>query len=257
MVRNLAAQAMAIWPQEMRLFRRYNLPADARILDVACGMGEITSRLAELFPGAQLRGVDIFATHVERARQRYAREPFADRLQFEAGDAYALNVEKQSQDLAVCRHLLQAIPYPEGVIGELKRVTRPGGWAHVLAEDYGMIHFHPTRLDPDPFWRQIISLLGGATQTDLRVGRRTYTLMREAGFKNVRVDYVTVDTIRVSREICASIIEAWRDGYAETLAERTQLSLGEVLAHFDDMIACIRHPRGYAVWQVPIIAGQA
>ena len=50
MVRNLEAQARAIWPQELPLFRRYSLPAETRILDAGCGTGEAASRLAEIFP---------------------------------------------------------------------------------------------------------------------------------------------------------------------------------------------------------------
>ncbi len=254
MVRNLAAQALAIWPQESRLFRRYRLPAAARIADIGCGTGEITARLAEYLPQATLLGVDIYSSHIEHASRRYRAS--GDRLQFVTGDAFALDLPADAFDLTVCRHLLQAVPFPERVIGELVRITKPGGWLHLLAEDYGLIHFYPTRLDCDPFWREVITLLGGGTQTDLRIGRRAYTLLKEAGCKNISVDYITVDTLRVSREICASIIEAWRDGYTDVLAEYTHYSQTEVLAYFNDMIACIRHPRGYAAWQVPIIAGQ-
>ena len=50
MVRNLAAQAQAIWPQEVEFIRRYALPPEARILDAGSGTGEIASRLAKLFP---------------------------------------------------------------------------------------------------------------------------------------------------------------------------------------------------------------
>lgn len=254
MVRNLAAQAMAVWPQESRLFGRYKLPAAPKIADIGCGTGEISSRLAETFPQAEVIGVDIFQSHVDLARNRYKH--FGERLCFEQGDAFALQLPEKHFDLAVCRHMLQAVPFPERVIGELVRITRPGGWLHLLAEDYGMIHLHPTRLDCDLFWREVVTLFGGATNTDLRIGRRAYTLLKEHGLRNIRVDYVVVDTLRVSREICASIIEAWRDGYSEVISERSQLSYQEVLTYFNDMIACIRHPRGYAVWHVPIVAGQ-
>ena len=72
MVRNLTAQANAIWPQEIQLVRRYALPAEPRILDAGCGTGEIASRLAELFPRAQVLGVDIIEDHLALARSRYA-----------------------------------------------------------------------------------------------------------------------------------------------------------------------------------------
>jgi trans-aconitate methyltransferase len=46
MAKNLAHQASAIWPQEAPLFDRYQLSGAIRILDLGCGTGEITRRLA-------------------------------------------------------------------------------------------------------------------------------------------------------------------------------------------------------------------
>src|SRR5262249_25041053 len=59
MIRTLAAQAEAIWPQEEALFARYDLGAKPAILDVGCGTGEITSRLALKYPGARVLGIDV------------------------------------------------------------------------------------------------------------------------------------------------------------------------------------------------------
>ena len=72
MVRNLAAQASAIWPQEEPLLARYALRADARIADIGCGSGEFTARLAALFPGAHIVGIDILEGSIAYARKRYA-----------------------------------------------------------------------------------------------------------------------------------------------------------------------------------------
>jgi len=90
MLRNLAAQAEAIWPQEQRLFDRYQLPGTAHIADIGCGSGEITSRLAALYPEAELIGVDILEASVAYARRRYAS--LAPRVRFEQGDAFELKL---------------------------------------------------------------------------------------------------------------------------------------------------------------------
>ena len=111
MVRNLAAQARAIWPQEVELIRRYALPSEARILDAGCGTGEISSRLANLFPRATVLGVDIIDHHLNLARSRYAK--IAPRLSFEHQSIFELNAADRSFDLTVCRHVLHSIPYPE------------------------------------------------------------------------------------------------------------------------------------------------
>src|SRR5437870_3688672 len=132
MVRNLAAQARAIWPQEAPLIRRYALPEQPRILDAGCGTGEAASRLAELFPQARVLGVDIIDQHLEVARSRYAR--LAPRLAFEHQSVFELAAADGSFDLSVCRHVIQAIPHPDRVIAELARVTRRGGYLHLIAE---------------------------------------------------------------------------------------------------------------------------
>jgi ubiquinone/menaquinone biosynthesis C-methylase UbiE len=139
MVRNLDAQARAIWPQEIPLLRRYKLPEDARILDAGCGTGEGASRLAELFPRAHVLGVDIIDPHLDLARVRYAS--LAPRLAFEHQSIFGLNAANGSFDLTVCRHVLHSVPHADQVIAELVRVTRRGGYLHMIPEDYGMLHF--------------------------------------------------------------------------------------------------------------------
>jgi SAM-dependent methyltransferase len=251
MVRNLAAQAVAIWPQERELFLRRPVAAAGRILDVGCGTGEISSRLAELFPDARVDAVDIIDSHLDRARRSFPH--LAGRLRFAHGDAFALDFPDETFDLTVCRHVLQAIPHADRVIAELARVTKAGGWLHLIVEDYGMIHMAPTRLDVNGFWNEVPWAFERATGTDLHIGRNAFTIMTDLGFKEVTLDYVVVDPLRVDREVFALIWEAWRDGYSNAIAEHSKFGKNEVLEYWDDMIACIRSPRGYAVWQVPVV----
>jgi ubiquinone/menaquinone biosynthesis C-methylase UbiE len=255
MVRNLDAQARAIWPQEEPLFRRYSIPADARILDAGCGTGEISSRLATLFPQAQVLGVDIIDAHLERARARYAG--LAARLAFEHQSVFELHEADRDFDLTVCRHVLHAIPHPEAVLAELTRVTRPGGYLHLLPEDYGMLEFQSRNgLDPSDFWHAVPAQFGAATSTDLHIGRNVFSMLARMGLADIAVDYVVVDTIRTPRETFASIISAWRDGYVDSIGELTSVSRELATAYFETMIANIRDPLGYAAWMIPIVSAR-
>ena len=249
MVRNLAAQALAIWPQEEPIFDRHPI-GDGKVLDVGCGTGEITARLAEKFPQASFVGLDLEQSHLDRAAARCAQ--CGPRVRFQIGDALALPFDDATFDLVVCRHLLQAVPDPARVLGEIRRVLRRGGRAHLISEDYGMLWCHPTALDSDGFWQQLPPRFSAAVGCDLHVGRKTFTLLHDIAMEEIAVDYIVVDTLRVERETFARIWEAWRGGYTDSMAEHCGVSREELEQRWREMIGCVRDARGYALWQVPV-----
>ena len=264
MVRNLAYQADAIWPQELPLFDRYGLDriesgGALRILDLGCGTGEITRRLATRYPSATLIGIDILESNLLLARRDSAA--FTDRIRYEQGDAFALDHADASFDLVVCRHMSQAVPNFPLVLAEITRVLKPGGWLHLLSEDYGMLHMPVvdrggSRFDPDRFWNYNACVFLQSIGCDERIGRHSPALLETSGYREIAMDFITVDTLRVPRATFAGILKAWRDGYAEPLAGATGRSLEEVTADFDTMIMCVETPPYYVVWHVPVISGR-
>jgi ubiquinone/menaquinone biosynthesis C-methylase UbiE len=191
---------------------------------------------------------------LELARSRYGS--FGPRLRFEHQSIYEIQAADRRFDLTVCRHVLHSIPHAERVIVELARVTRRGGYLHLIPEDYGMLHFQRGRLDPRDFWHVVSASFGSATGTDLFIGRHAFGILAAMNLEQISVDYVVVDTIRVPRETFAAIIEAWRDGYADSIGELTPISSESAAAYFNQMIANIRDPKGYAVWMVPVVSAR-
>jgi ubiquinone/menaquinone biosynthesis C-methylase UbiE len=254
MIRCLDAQARAIWPQEIPLIQRYALPREAQILDAGCGTGEGTSRLALLFPQAHVTGFDIIDKHLDLARSRYAH--LGPRLTFEHQSVFDMSAPDCSFDLTVCRHVLHSIPDPEKVIAELVRVTRGGGYLHLIPEDYGMVHFQRGAMDPRDFWHLVPASFGSATQCDLFIGRNVFGILAAMNLREITLDYIIVDTLRVPRDTFEAILEAWRDGYAEVIGKLTPISQELAVEYFDQMIANIRDPNGYAVWMVPLVSAR-
>ena len=119
-----------------------------------------------------------------------------------------------------------------------------------------MLHFQSAALDPRDFWNVAPVAFGAATGTDLFIGRNTFSILAAAGLEEIAVNYIVVDTVRVPRETFAAIIEAWRDGYAEPIGQFTPITRESAVAYFDQMIANIRDPKGYAVWMVPVVSAR-
>lgn len=254
MARNLAFQAQAIWPQEVALFDRYALPAAPRILDLGCGTGEITRRLADRYPQATITGVDILEGNLAIARATSTQ--YAGRVRYETGDAFALAHADAAFDLVVCRHLSQAVPDFGRVLDEIGRVLRPDGWLHLLSEDYAMLRMPRGARDPDRFWVHLALPYLESIGCDGRIGRHTPPLLEARGYARIAMDYVIVDTLRVPREVFGGILRAWRDGYVDVLAAAGGQDPAEVRGGFDAMIDAIETPPNYAVWHVPIVSGR-
>ena len=119
-----------------------------------------------------------------------------------------------------------------------------------------MIQAAAGKLDPDRLWHEGVIAFAHATGSDAKVGRRTWALMKRAGFEDLHVDYIVVDTIRVPRAVFGAIIAAWRDGYTDALARNTKLGVEEVRALFDQVVDAIADPEQYVVWHIPVVSGR-
>ena len=104
--------------------KRLNLKPGTKVLDVACGTGNLALPAARA--GAVVTGVDIAPNLVEQARENAKREGL--KIQFDEGDAEAMTYEDGSFDAVVTMFGAMFAPRPELTAAELKRVVRPGGF---------------------------------------------------------------------------------------------------------------------------------
>lgn len=102
---------------------RLNFKPGQRVLDVACGTGNLAIPTARA--GAKVVGIDIAPNLVEQARQRAAAARLD--IQFDEGDAEALPYKGGGFDAVVTMFGAMFAPRPDIVARELSRVTRRGG----------------------------------------------------------------------------------------------------------------------------------
>ena len=180
-----------------RFMGRYSTPlaprfadfADAgeprRVLDVGCGPGALTAELVRRFGADAVAAVDPTPGFVEAAA---ARNPGVD---VSRAEAESLPFAVGSFDAALAQLVVHFMKDPAAGIGEMRRVTRPGGvvaacvWDHAGgAGPLARFWAAARELDADVADE---SALPGAREGDLE------RLLREAGLGGVEERLLTVE----------------------------------------------------------------
>ena len=101
--------------------------AGARVLEVGCGPGHLSIRLAE--QGLDVTGLDLDPSMIERARANAIEADATNRPTFVVGDAAALPFPDATFDVAVSTFSVHHWTEPATGLAEIGRVLRPGGRA--------------------------------------------------------------------------------------------------------------------------------
>lgn len=113
--------------QDKRWKRRLaDLAADAhdrRVLDLACGTGDIAFEFAAR--GHRVVGLDITHRMLQIARAKPQR--FEKRVSFVTADMMALPFPDDTFDVVTTGYGLRNVPELSAALGEIRRVLRPGG----------------------------------------------------------------------------------------------------------------------------------
>jgi ubiquinone/menaquinone biosynthesis C-methylase UbiE len=163
------------------------------ILDAGTGTGRWAIEMAHAFPNANVIGIDVKPPAVDQQASFGAgvdlRPP---NYSFVPGNLLeGLSFADGSFDFVHMRLLFTAIPHDRWpfVVGELARITRPGGWIE-LVDSIGLINGGPN-VDLLMNW---IRQLAARRAVDLMDGSRIAQYVQDAGLRRVvshRVDLPT------------------------------------------------------------------
>ena len=124
---------MAVWSRAVgQIFLDWLSPAAGqRWIDVGCGNGAFTELLIQRCAPGEVQGIDPSEAQLTFARSR----PSAGSAAFLQGDAMALPFDAGRFDAAVMALVIFFVPEPAKGVGEMTRVTRPGGLVAAYAWD--------------------------------------------------------------------------------------------------------------------------
>ena len=195
----ITKQAYRTAREDYAAFEAVNLAgrAGVRVLDVGCFDGFNTVLKFAPYAGIErVVGIDPDAAAVAEAVARTDDARFA--FQCCAFKDYE-PAEGERFDLVYFSHVLQHVADPQAALAKAYRLLAPGGFVVVKTIDDGVKVSYP---DPDDvmcrlfalYERHVLPNTPHTAHTDRSNGRKCYTLMRRAGFENVRVRTFAVAT---------------------------------------------------------------
>jgi SAM-dependent methyltransferase len=160
------------------------------VLDAGSGTGALTAGVASVAPSSRIVGIDTAEPYVTLAQSQQG----SPRISFEVADVQSMRFDTASFDCALSLLAINFVPDPRKAVGEMKRVTRPGGTVAAAVWDYadGMQMLRS-------FWDEAIALTPGDAAKDernmplCRCGQLA-ALWREEGLENVVEEGLTIDT---------------------------------------------------------------
>jgi ubiquinone/menaquinone biosynthesis methyltransferase len=101
----------------------------ARVVDFACGTGDLTGLLSKKYPGGRVTGADLSPRMLERARSRWRREK---NISLVRTDMSVSPFRGDSADMVTGGYALRNAPDLAAYLREVRRVLKPGGRASFL-----------------------------------------------------------------------------------------------------------------------------
>jgi len=175
-------EEMFVWHDAQRLLiEPADIQAGHRVLDVGAGPGFFASGLAQIVgPSGSVDGVDINREFIERASTRFKDQP---NMAFHLLSDHTFPFADSAMDRVICKNVLEYVPDLKATLGEVYRVTSPGGRAHVIDSDWGFVIVEPWSAETvDAFFAA-----AGPAFNEPHIGRRVAGKLKEAGFNEVQV----------------------------------------------------------------------
>lgn len=215
---------------------RHRPAADARVVDLGCGSGEFTARLAELVPHGSVVGVDPDPSMVAAARRHAAAN-----LTVVQAPAQELDrvVAPASVDLVVSRATFHWLPLGDYVrcYEAVRAVLRPGGVLHAESGGAGNMERFVAVLDA------VARGLGlPPAATTFPTAGTAFELLEQAGFAPGPDGVRTVaQRRRFTRETLLAMVrtQAWH-AYRLADDDLRERFVGEVASRVDEL----RRPDG-------------
>lgn len=209
------------------------LSPQMRALDLACGDGFYTRRIAErLGPGGSITGADINLAYLTKARKEASQHDGCARIDFIAASFDRLPFPENTFDFVWCAQSLYSLPDPVVTLRHVARVLRPGGLVAVLENDtlHQVFLPWPVHLELPLRAAELRGFLEeGRNSSKYYVGRRLPATLVAAGLEPLRMTTHAFDRQAPLGEAEQSLLQSYLEGIATRVEPYLDVTLMQEL----------------------------
>ena len=214
------------------------LSSEMRVLDLACGDGFYTRRIAErLGSGGFITGADINLAYLSEASEEASHQNGRAKIDFVAASFDRLPFPDDTFDLVWCAQSLYTLPDPVVAIGHMARLLRPGGLVAVLENDtlHQVFLPWPVYLELPLRAAELRSFLDGSRNSSkYYVGRRLPAILAAAGLEPLRMTTHAFDRQAPLGEAEQGLLQSYLEEVAERVAPYLDAALLQELRQLVD-----------------------
>lgn len=153
-----------------------NIRVGSWVIDVGCGPGIDAVAMAGLVgEGGGVVGVDYDANMVKKAAASTVGTGFESVIHLFKADATALPFQSGRFDACRCERVLQHMPNPNCVIGEMLRIIKSGGRIAIADTDWGTLSIDTSEVDLE----RRLARFRAAMYYNGYAGRQLFRLLRQ------------------------------------------------------------------------------
>lgn len=138
------------------------------ILDIGCGVGELSHELSQNWPNARILGVDYSDGMIARAKKDYS----APNIEYILGSLEDIPVDRKF-DLIVSTHSFPYFPDKLKAARTMKKMLEPGGTIIIIQGNTNNLY--------DAAWLAMVKL--GVSKADFFSVKKIKSILKEAGFR--------------------------------------------------------------------------
>jgi ubiquinone/menaquinone biosynthesis C-methylase UbiE len=220
----------AAFEQELEaIVKELPLTPDMQVLDLACGDGFYTRRIAERLGAAgSVTGADVNRQYLSEANAKASRETGGARVVFVAASFDELPFPDGTFDFVWCAQSLYSLPDPVVVVRSMARVLRPGGVVAVLENDtlHQVLLPWPVHLELPLREAELAWFVERSRNSNkYYVGRRLPAVLSAAGLEPLAMTTHAFDRQAPLGETEQALLQS----YLEEVAKRVESRLDEPL----------------------------